>query len=662
MSSQMTALVPFEEPCTSFDAPFMQFTALLHEQQRVSEATTIHGGARWSDLPIERLLADGLWPVILRAAEKMGRQARTAQQILEVAWRLDPFINVGLMVRYATIADAAQAFITEVVRPIETRIGAMGADTTTPITRIWQIPAAQFLAGLIRAAQEWRDGLARTLAEIQRDDEADGVRAITIIGQDSKALDMSRLVTALDFASSESFSSKWYAVIPGYPAHAARLRERQLLFRVLPYHVDMLPDGMYYCGAPTIAETWLRTQLLLAAAGLPDREHITSGEYTAAIRALRECGIEAAVSAFSERMRHRAPELSDTTLERVNAEARVVAEGLLVWGEVLTDAAVDGLLVLVKPEEVTLSHMEAMGVATGISQIVDASTVFAENYFHTYIFPQIKWEEVTQGEVCDMCYAGVMPMALIAAGVAKMLEGRRNTVVQWMFEHDYVNEEAVSVLLEAGVIDLTPAFVAQTVSLISSAYLERYLPNLLYELERGGAEARLNAGVDGHTILAFVERLEDAAIVRLFANLSLRERLVRVACWFLDLTTVQRPTKDLRPQSKRLSRLLGPDEWCRFVFAGDVVSRAELYQHPEKRDTDDNMSTMRWEESSRDRDFRRGYALVLAVPQCNVATLLEKHNEERVLDWFWEARPDRAERLEKFRCDRERYFRVVEEQ
>lgn len=653
MSSPMTALVPFEEPVTPF-APFAQFTALLHEQQSVLEATTMQGSVHWSDLPIERLLADGLWPVILRAAEKMGQQARTAQQILEVAQRLDRFINVGLLVRYATIADAAQAFTTEVVQPVEARIGTMGVDGATPLTNLWQIPTAQFLAGLVRAAQEWRDGLARTLAEIERDDAADVVRAITVVGWDFKALDMSKFVAALDFTSSESLSDSWYAVIPEYPAYAARLRERQLLFRALLYHVDRLPDGVYYGVAPTIAETWLRTQLLLAAANLPDREHITSGEYARAIRALRKRGVEAVVSRFAERMKLRAPKLSGTTLERVSAEARVVAGRLITWGEILTDTAVSELFVLVKPEEVTLSHIEAMGVATGASQIVDASAGLTEDYLRTHIFPQIGWAEITQEEVCDLCHARVMPIALVAAGVAKMPAVARRQAIRWMLEHKCLDEAAVGVLLDAGALDMTPAFVAEMAGLIPSVHLERYLPNLLHEMARS---EKVRRQISEHALVAMLRKLSDVAIEMLFADPRLRLELAQHVVSLVNEAAIERvPMKDAVAQRKRLRKIIGEDRWCRFVFANDILSRVELYRHPERIDPEWPMA--RWEETARDRDTARAYAKMLGVRVREVPALFARYLEGEVLGWLWEARSDRAKLLTQFREDRERYFQV----
>ncbi len=656
MSSLVTALVPFEEPRESFAAPFAQFTALLHEQQSVPETTTMQGGAHWSDLPIERLLADGLWPMILRAGEKMNRQTRTAQQILEVARKLDSFINVGLLVRYATIADAAQAFIAEVVRPVEVRMSTMDADIITPFTKLWQIPVAQFLAGLVRAAQEWRDGLARTLAEIERDDEADEVRRIAIMGWDFGELDMSRLVAALDFESNKSFAEEGYVTIPEYHAHAARLRERQLLFRALPYHVDRLPDGVYYGAVATIADTWLQTQLLLAAADLPDREYIASGEYAAAIRALRECGVEVVVSRFGERMQRRASTLSRVMLERVSAEARIVAGRLLAWGEVLTDTAVGELFVLVVPEEVTLSHIEAMGVATGASagEMVDAKVGRDPGYLRTHIFPQIEWVSVTEQEVCDLCHAGVMPIALVAAGVAKMPAGRRKLAIQWMLEHEYLTEEAVGVLLDAWAVDLTPAFVAWTASLIPSVHLERYLPNLLHEMARS-EKMRREFSVDA--LVTILQKLPDAALDALFTNPRLRLELAEYVVSPVNGETIERrPSKDAIAQCKRLRKIIGEDRWYRFVLANEILSRIGLYRHPERQDPEWPMGP--WEDTARDRDIARTYAKLLAVRMRDVPELFARYSEEEVLGWLWEARPDCAKLLERFRRDRELYSKT----
>lgn len=147
-------------------APLAALFHTVYEASAGNIQTTELGQAEWQELPVEELLTEGLWPVIVRVGEKMGITTLTSPRdilttVIPVAHRL---ISQGLLLRYATVEEAAKDLLDAlgqshtVASMYETRASLMEVAGSVSV----------FFGGLIKLTQETRKEILQAKERIQR--------------------------------------------------------------------------------------------------------------------------------------------------------------------------------------------------------------------------------------------------------------------------------------------------------------------------------------------------------------------------------------------------------------------------------------------------------------------------------------------------------------
>jgi hypothetical protein len=285
------------------------------------------GGVVWSEWPLEDMLADGMWPLVVAAARKIGVSLDNWKDVEEVLPRVDRVIEIGLRVGYPDADAAADAFVRDVIDPLETAIFTLGLRPGTvqrpeswkmlragneallredirraqvrPVDArgaLWQTPVYQFLADLVKTTREYGERVQQRAAEV----------GSLVLVESHGCIDDPMLVrelTALaEFATLECGAAplqKQRDMLVSALGSLDRLARRARAFRALPMDLRLLEDlrrrneeadedsafAMHDGeGGDGFAITWLRTQLLLRAGGLRGQE-LHAGDFASCMRA-----------------------------------------------------------------------------------------------------------------------------------------------------------------------------------------------------------------------------------------------------------------------------------------------------------------------------------------------------------------------------------------
>ncbi len=147
-------------------APLAALFHTVYEASAGNIQTTELGQAEWQELPVEELLTEGLWPVIVRVGEKMGITTLTSPRdilttVIPVAHRL---ISQGLLLRYATVEEAAKDLLNALR---QSHAAASMYKTRTPLMEVAG-SVSMFFGGLIKLTQETRKEILQAKERIQR--------------------------------------------------------------------------------------------------------------------------------------------------------------------------------------------------------------------------------------------------------------------------------------------------------------------------------------------------------------------------------------------------------------------------------------------------------------------------------------------------------------
>src|SRR5688572_8559665 len=107
---------PYEDHVSH--SPFEAFMAALGRRYRAS-AKSMASAAEWTAFPYEQAVADGLWLVFIRSAERLGLKLATPDHVLrEIAPRVNRVLNNALLLVYTTTEEAAEAFDDRVAQSV----------------------------------------------------------------------------------------------------------------------------------------------------------------------------------------------------------------------------------------------------------------------------------------------------------------------------------------------------------------------------------------------------------------------------------------------------------------------------------------------------------------------------------------------------------------
>jgi len=351
--------------------PFANFVAALEKNR--SPSSENGSIAVWTDFPLERAIASGLWLLMVGLAKSWNVKMSTERSVANVAERTDVLLNAGLALGFSSPEDAAAAWKRTVERPIERAfvlgyrpgtdlplaawqelvagnedafveaLSAFPEGSTIGLDGVWQKPVASFFAGVVKTCRRWTSETDEALAQFQKRNTINRENltgmGFTYIDEDAITRETSkylRILADTEVAENEETKSAvpyrffqepstkadlayMYARLPAIRPIIGECLQRVDFFRKLPHRFSAKSRDPSLVGK-TVANEWLCTQILLAVGGHPDRDHISVNEHLAALAKLRGVDNETIVKAVTARFNKRGMKLPAKAAARFSAE------------------------------------------------------------------------------------------------------------------------------------------------------------------------------------------------------------------------------------------------------------------------------------------------------------------------------------------------------
>lgn len=585
------------------------------------------GAAIWSAFPIEQAVVDGVWPVMLKAAQKADARLYTEMQVEAFAPAIDRLLSAGIMLVYEEPEEAAAAFVREAVDPSLREIRA--GDVST---RPWMKPATRFFARLVRTALEYGAGMDAMFRRFE---------------EEKRIIDHPVFDTYLDTSIVYTPGTIGFAADPRGNVSFATLRhDREMLvrkmaelaaFRKIPLLKREIPKDAY-AQTVSLEEGWMNTQLLRAAGGLPDADFLESHEYPKCRKAFGRRGTDDLIRLVIERIERRGAHLTPADRDALRGVAFERCRYLSSWPAHLDTGSARCLSLLVTSRIAHMTPVEALETAMGEETLTDRKLLDRSK-----VARNVPWKTLAPAEFSRILAARFLTRDEIIAGLRKAPKKRRQELVEALLRSDLADAALSALLARDGFVKIDAAFIAEFPHLVPSESVLEHLPMLLDHL-------------DLDRRVGFVLRMEDAAAKDLFSRTDLRRRLFEE--FILEVVTgifVSDATY------AALREKIGAANWVRFVLASEVTIREDAYAEVAegKHDPKDPLLP-RWErlldEPSVEADI---LCRKLALPRETVVTLA-KRPEEDFLGWLLEADEGRDDRLRTFVEIRDRYYRDLE--
>lgn len=480
---------------------FGRFIWRMRELHEIDSVTTAGGTANWSNAPIDQMVANGLYIVLMTTAKSLNLRMKTESKVQDVAGRVNRLIEVGLALEYETPEAAAEAFLKEVVRGTErgVRMGArpgmkisgkswktlqagsagrivseirsQKAQASGTLSGFIQAPAALFFMNLLKSAialRKERDALAEQIDE----EIYSPFTNETVSILESRFGNLMYMQKDPDFITVSEYLSLQYKEVESSPAEClaaipaleATMEKIQMLKKLPVFQNDFHEDDD---GISTIRYAWLRTQLCLAAGDIPDRTRLSTTVWAEVRAGFRAKNSEQIVADFFQRMESRGMRMSSREREMLTAIVKdhftnLVSEAL----DDLANVIGNDILIDVVLEEITFSPEEALDIALGWRKdgSVDLSHILAktheafDSFVRTHVVENIPWRDVTPEQLMSMISANVLSDEMIIDGIFKIGQDDRATVVRMILEGDIglLPPKAIVLMVHQGNLEITP--------------------------------------------------------------------------------------------------------------------------------------------------------------------------------------------------------------
>jgi hypothetical protein len=535
---------------------FQTFYERVAERLRAREVRA--GGVLWSEWPLEDMLADGMWPLVVAAARKIGVSLDNWKDVEEVLPRVDRVIEIGLRVGYPDADAAADAFVRGVIEPLETAIFTLGLRPGTaqrpeswkmlragneallredvrrahvrPVDArgaLWQTPVYQFLAEIVKTAREYGERVQVRAAEVRSlllveahgcIDDPMFVRELTSLAEfatlecDAPMRDDQRdmLASSLVWLDAREARARGLRALPMDLGLLADLRRR---------NADAEDDGMfvppYEEGVDGYGVTWLRTQLLLRAAGRGGQE-LGAADFARCMRAFLAADHAALVQDLVGSLR-----LTAADARVVGAIAHEVASGMAerddprlgpddfgaVWMEFTLDA------VHIDQDELR-SELSSVG-GSGLAQALSG---------------KLEWSGVRAATFVALVDRGDMDEDALTEGLLSMPPDEAIAAAPAFLEAYGADARWTRRLFDGGVLPLTPENVGAYGNGLPPECAARFLD--LPEVRRVRLAEEL--GNDGEAAVMAAVAVAPAEALRALATPERRRTLLMVVRNFLD--------------------------------------------------------------------------------------------------------------------------------
>lgn len=624
-------------------SPFQGFMdELLSRQSR--STTTMAGSAVWTSFPLVQAIAEGIWPIMLKISERSNTLLTTETRVDAVQADVNHLINVGLAVTFENAKAAADAFERDVLSQIEVALRRIESKEAQQPQKFWLMPVAQFFAKLIKRTQEYATESLRLYEEfVQHNDfailEKDASDSLVVYyAQLTEELrggaeQLQRLRASVREVQTNDLVD--YEVIARFKSELEeRRRVQRVLARIL-YRFHNYPVTAAKYVTWVIETGWIPTQLLLAAANLPDQDFIESHNYARAMLAVTRLSPAKLVARVLKRIEKRKVKLSQPDWALLtNLIIRTVPKVKALEPQIRMQTAMKLFLVITdKVSNLTPGDAE------------DAALMPMGDVDENSLVEKLDWKALDIEKFRAFLSTEEMSPVALATGITRMNKRLSQSAVREFLESGQATASAIERLVEAGLVQLDAKFIEEQPDLVPA--------NQATQLFLGFLEARVHPF---RAMVNLLQRMNRDEATPIFSKLENRPAL-------MDLVVEVLSGKEFGVEDLKLVKAkIGVKLYTLFVLACHVSLRAETYKHPEEEEP--GSVELPWaEQTSQEMGGLWGEVGLhkqLLISPAELPAILKKYTEDDVFLWLYEANPKRKRLHSAFCKDRARYRRQHE--
>lgn len=606
--------------------PFEKFMIGLGRRYRAS-AKSMSSAADWTAFPYEQAVADGLWLVFIRTAERLGFKLTTADHaVRDIMPRVNRVLNNAFRFVYETVDEAVEAFDQRVAQSVPKTEGVTAASDA------WALESAKFFADILRAAAE-KAALIKRLAKKYRSLNtirplAGMEKSLAILsGITDNDARLDHIVQPISLESDmdvRTDTAHVSAIIRDLKTDLKRVRK----FKTLPYRLNKVSEQAFPDEPFAVSLQWVNTQLLLAMSGAPkEAEMVTGKQYTAGLLALKKLGSETAVERFLARMTARGMDPSDQDWLRPLIADR--AAMMVDWNPRQLDLRDrNWLLIDLFKEKIDIDH-EWVSQEDPDSAIVLADQVGLAAARRAVV--KQDWKKFSRSMLEDHLEQGTLTVLDIASNFGRLLVNVADQVLPWLLSRKDFDKKSFRRLVESGYIELGSDVGFRFRDWLTKDELAAHLGGILGSLV-DKKQADIHA-LQVYELLRMVPRNTVRAVLvdnphGRVTGMIVREELEADDARIQEMTKIKR-----KARTTGFDRMVGREAAKMFVLASEVTIREKGYLHPHDPDY-----LVPWHELHKAPHKDSAYedmTLKLGLTRPSVAKLLKRCSEEDVLRWIY---------------------------
>jgi hypothetical protein len=653
--TSVTDIVLFpKEQQRSLDAmyPFQAF--LWHLQQFIGaqqpEIRSFDGGI-WSTVPLERIIAEGLWPVLLRLAQKHQWPIATTQQAEQVASRLDQWLDAALIVAHGTSKNAARVFQQEVLHGI-TRHSMSVSETAVVLPETWIRPVAQFFAEALKKYSAFYEEIRAYEHELFTNSPETHLISTSHVFTSINNLHKIDPLGQAQVLGGRVRNDRVTGFIPPtwYTQRLTRLhkdvRRAVAWCRALGELPSKIEDKHY--GNMNPRELWLKAQVCLALVDAPTHQNAVEPEqYLESLTALKSMSNEEAIDRLMRRLAQRGhrPTAVARRLIHIAIDAWLTQEARLRSLE-LTPWLEDDLLI-----QFHVSHWRNMDIdrldRVTRNSIIDRRIGSSQEL--EGIALGMNWAEMSYRRFREIVTDRDIPWTSLATHLPLLPENIRKRAAD-LVEDTLMKEEddhpvAIQALFRVPHITLSVAFFQRFVEMIPEDQLIRRYDELLRRLsdrESGSSQERVLNSAPYAIVFETGARsgtpslkqwFRSGANRRFFTQYIYRER-------FEGLASKTPAARNIR----RFREVLGEETWDKVLLARTYITRQEMASSlPTQKDAELDIVLQPWgAESFYGQSLDDRVERILCASKERLEQRAQTWGEYNIFRWFHAGEPDIA--------------------
>lgn len=675
-------------------SPFHAFmNALLGSQP--PKATSMSGAAEWSGAPMEALIAQGLWPIMMRIASNLGTDLSAEKNVLgKVAPKTEFLINIGLTLRYSSPEEEAAESFRSMLSGAKFSAVSKGVNS---FASTFQPTIAAFFASILKDLQKIRGILGQKAKTLQSQNQV--APKIIFLPACSQFMGLVPLMGLARLHRMMGYDYEKNHLDSRDISYLRQLGDAFMVYREALKAAHLLPvrmkdfskinlDIRESSDPYIIIEHWLRSAILLASADAPaEQGSIGSEDLLHMLVRARELEDEDLANKTYARFANRGSKQATWPATQADFIARWIHEGIRYLRKNSHEWIMNQSLVhydFSKPIFAVkeMSPENALAYATSSSRELP-KIIHDDRRLDAAIAKALPWGKITLNNFKIMLTFRNLSAESLASGITKLdRKIQPQAVADWisecrMHEHEPVQDapEAPDILKDDPGLDLdTP----EAIAILRQAGLlpKDFLAKLRSEdsMPKNPSkdqiiEALLEAGANnpGDDQILYALNLMSIAEKK-----TLRGVMEEPKHRHQILGLIQQHYSDpLRlthfggtdKAHKSFWKKLGLPLLLQICLALDIRMRSAEYNLPEEklRETPADEINLPWSEFWRQAEEDTGVYFPIKVDPLLVKSLMKEQtfSEESIFRWAYAGEPDTEEKLKSYLHARDRYYKIV---